>query len=281
MATSTSTVTYQGSKGMYGVYQGGVPVGTVTGGGKVWVAAPRTAGTTKPTYTGATRAAAVATMLAAPAPAHNGRYVPAAPGATTVHNMQALQLGGLPVVAHVAGTWGAQTLAVYVGATVAYQGPLPASITAAHQVNPWVAAYAAQWHTTTANAAKYGPCPPCPPAGSMAQRPRTLAPAVAAAVGVATPASARPAAVARLATRHHATAPTRPATGRVAPAGTQGAKRPHGAAVAAYVAVCVAVCLVRLVAMAARTASMPYAVTATLANHLATALTAYNATQQP
>lgn len=178
-----TTPVYQGSKGNYSVYVDGRLVGTVTGAGKAWLATFTAGQHTPTTYTGTTRAAAVTAMLAgatlAPAaPAvPNGNYTPAAPGATTWRNARPLYVDHQAVTAHVATTPQGQTLAVFVGTRLAYQGPLPAEITAGHMVNPWVADFALRTAT-----------PPAAPQGGMAQRPRSApAPQGPAAAPAAAP----------------------------------------------------------------------------------------------
>lgn len=198
-ANTTPTPVYVGSKGQYDIFLGDRLVGNVAGSGKAWTATFTAGQHTPTTYTGTSRAAAVDNMLAnvslAPAaPAiPNGTYTPAAPGATTWREARPLYVGNDAVTAHVDSGPQGQTLAVFVGARMVYQGPVPAEITAGHMVNPWVAAFAAQYAAGTAPA---GPCVRCNAAPPRAVNTLLCAPcetAVAAPQGHAAPPVAPPA----------------------------------------------------------------------------------------
>ncbi|RPE39801.1 hypothetical protein EDD90_2819 [Streptomyces sp. Ag109_O5-1] len=64
-----------------------------------------------------------------------GTYYPAAPGARTLREARDLYIGGKRVSAVVTG----RTAAVFIGGEIAFEGQLPADITAGSQVNAWAA----------------------------------------------------------------------------------------------------------------------------------------------
>lgn len=74
-----------------------------------------------------------------------GQYQPFAPGARTLRDAKPLYVGHDLVTASVYDVGAGHQLAIFVGVKLVHEGPLPLEIAGAHDVNPFVQRFIADY----------------------------------------------------------------------------------------------------------------------------------------